>query len=165
MPQKTGWNLLPYGASTFTGLSDTPASLSGEGSKYVRVNAGGTALEFAAVAPGGGGGYPAVQVPNDSLTLRYDFGGQEEGLFKVNMGTRNRWEVVPSSPASGVAAEYSLMFTEVGLNDTVTFPEAFLYVLDSMPIGSINLHQSEKQPDPGLLVRWAVLLDLRQPGQ
>jgi hypothetical protein len=130
------------GASTFTGLSDTPASLSGEGSKYVRVNAGGTALEFATVAPGGGGGYPAVQVPNDSLTLRYDFGGQEEGLFKVNMGTRDRWEVVPSNPASGVAAEYSLMFTEVGLNDTVTFPEAFLYVLDSMPIGSINLKSS-----------------------
>jgi hypothetical protein len=33
-------------ASTFVGLTDTPASLSGQGLKDVRVNTGGTALEF-----------------------------------------------------------------------------------------------------------------------
>lgn len=36
------------GASTFTGLTDTPSSLSGESLKFVRVNSGETALEFAA---------------------------------------------------------------------------------------------------------------------
>jgi hypothetical protein len=34
------------GATTFLGLTDTPASYSGQGGKGVRVNAGGTALEF-----------------------------------------------------------------------------------------------------------------------
>jgi len=38
------------GATTFTGLTDTPSTLSGQGSKEVRVNSGGTALEF--VPPG-----------------------------------------------------------------------------------------------------------------
>lgn len=36
------------GVTTFTGLTDTPSSLSGESLKFVRVNAGETALEFAA---------------------------------------------------------------------------------------------------------------------
>ena len=39
--------------SDFLGLSDTPNSYSGQGDKYVKVNAGATALEFGA---GGGGG-------------------------------------------------------------------------------------------------------------
>lgn len=38
--------------STFLGLSDTPASFSGQANLYVRVNAGETALEFASVAGG-----------------------------------------------------------------------------------------------------------------
>lgn len=40
--------------ATFIGLTDTPASYAGGASKSVRVNAGGTGLEF--VTPGGGGG-------------------------------------------------------------------------------------------------------------
>ena len=40
--------------TTFTGLTDTPSSYSGEGGKVVQVNAGGTGLEF--VTPSGGGG-------------------------------------------------------------------------------------------------------------
>ena len=35
------------GSTTFTGLTDTPSSYSGQGGKNVRVNSGGTALEFA----------------------------------------------------------------------------------------------------------------------
>lgn len=129
------------GASTFTDLTDTPGSLSGEAGKYVRVNAGGTALEFTTTSSGGSSGYAAVQIPNDSLTLRYDWNQQEEGLFKVNMDTRDRWEIVASNPPASVAAEYSLLFTNVGLNDTVTFPSNFLYA-DSNAIGSINLKNS-----------------------
>ena len=41
------------GVSTFLGLSDTPASFSGEATKFARVNAGETALEFIALAGGG----------------------------------------------------------------------------------------------------------------
>lgn len=41
------------GASTFTALTDTPSTLSGQGGKTVVVNAGGTALEF--ITPAGGG--------------------------------------------------------------------------------------------------------------
>jgi hypothetical protein len=42
------------GASTFLGLSDTPGSYSGMSGKWLRVNAGSTALEFTD-APSGGG--------------------------------------------------------------------------------------------------------------
>lgn len=41
------------GSSTFTGLTDAPSSYTGQGTKFVRVNAGETALEFATVAGGG----------------------------------------------------------------------------------------------------------------
>lgn len=36
--------------STFTSLTDTPASYTGSGSRFVKVNAGGTALEFVATS-------------------------------------------------------------------------------------------------------------------
>lgn len=42
------------GAGTFTGLSDTPASYTGQAGKYVAVNTGATGLTF--VDGGGGGG-------------------------------------------------------------------------------------------------------------
>ncbi len=48
------------GATTFLGLTDTPASYSGQSLKYVRVNAGETALEFATVSGGGGSGFKTV---------------------------------------------------------------------------------------------------------
>lgn len=43
-----GWGVLGIGTgiSTFTGLSDTPGSYSGQAGKGVRVNGGGTGLEF-----------------------------------------------------------------------------------------------------------------------
>lgn len=45
----TGVNLATIsggGSSSFTGLSDTPSTLTGSGGQLVRVNSGGTALEF-----------------------------------------------------------------------------------------------------------------------
>lgn len=44
------------GASTFTGLSDTPADYSGQANKVVSVKADETGLEFTTPAAGGGGG-------------------------------------------------------------------------------------------------------------
>ena len=38
----------PAGVTVFTGLSDVPSSYTGHGSKFVKVNAGATALEFVA---------------------------------------------------------------------------------------------------------------------
>lgn len=42
----TGWDNVGSGITTFTGLSDVPASYLGQALKKVRVNAGATALEF-----------------------------------------------------------------------------------------------------------------------
>ena len=41
------------GATEFTDLTDVPSSYSGQGGKYVKVNAGATALEFVTLAGGG----------------------------------------------------------------------------------------------------------------
>lgn len=41
------------GSSTFLALTDTPSAYTGQGTKFVRVNAGETALEFATVSGGG----------------------------------------------------------------------------------------------------------------
>lgn len=41
------------GATTFVALTDTPSAFTGEGGKVVKVNAGGTALEFATESSGG----------------------------------------------------------------------------------------------------------------
>ena len=48
------------GSSTFTGLTDTPAALTGQAGKYLQVNTGESALEFAD-APSGGGGFSSYR--------------------------------------------------------------------------------------------------------
>lgn len=48
----TAWTALSTGASTFVGLTDTPGTLTGQGGKTVKVNVGGTALEFVTVSGG-----------------------------------------------------------------------------------------------------------------
>jgi hypothetical protein len=45
------WAVSTAGVSVFTGLSDVPASYAGSANKYVRVNAGATALEFVSTTP------------------------------------------------------------------------------------------------------------------
>ena len=52
------------GTTTFTGLTDTPASL-GTAGQYLRVNTGATALEFVA-APTGGGGASTFEALTDT---------------------------------------------------------------------------------------------------
>ena len=56
----TAWTALDYlsdaaGASTFVGLTDTPAAYTSAAEKAVAVNAGGTALEFVDFPAGSGG--------------------------------------------------------------------------------------------------------------
>ena len=55
------------GASSFTGLSDTPASL-GTAGQILQVNSGATALEFAD-ASGGGGGFSKGTVTGNTIDL------------------------------------------------------------------------------------------------
>lgn len=49
------------GTTTFLGLTDTPSSYTGQGGKFIRVNTGATALEFAD-SPGGGMTNPMTTV-------------------------------------------------------------------------------------------------------
>lgn len=65
------------GSSTFTGLSDTPASYSGDALKVVRVNAGETALEFATAAAGSFVGLSDTPANFTSAALK---------LLRVNAG-------------------------------------------------------------------------------
>lgn len=61
---KIAGSTLSGGASAFTALTDAPASYSGEGGKYVRVNAGASGLEFITLS-GGGDMAKATYDPND----------------------------------------------------------------------------------------------------
>jgi hypothetical protein len=47
------WATTSPGVSSFTALSDTPDSYTGQELKFVRVNSGGTALEFIDIIDGG----------------------------------------------------------------------------------------------------------------
>ena len=58
------------GVTDFLGLSDTPANYVGEATNVVRVNAGETALEFAAAA--GGGDVTGPAGATDNAIARYD---------------------------------------------------------------------------------------------
>lgn len=58
------------GATTFLGLTDTPSSYSGQTLKFVRVNAGETALEFA--TPAGGGDVTGPASATDNALVRFD---------------------------------------------------------------------------------------------
>ncbi|MGE0338118.1 MAG: DUF2793 domain-containing protein [Gammaproteobacteria bacterium] len=58
------------GATTFLGLTDTPSSYIGQTLKFVRVNAGESALEFA--TPSGGGNVSGPASATDNALTRFD---------------------------------------------------------------------------------------------
>lgn len=82
------WSAVAGGATTFTGLTDTPANYTSQANKFVRVNGGATALEFVAASSinvgdfNNDGTYQASDVflsyistlvdPNDDRILFYD---------------------------------------------------------------------------------------------
>ena len=79
------------GATTFTGLTDTPANYTGSANCYVRVNAGATALEFVnppTGAPAGSDG--SVQYNDDGgfggTTMNYDNSTNTFSLVCVGCG-------------------------------------------------------------------------------
>ena len=57
---------------TFTGLSDTPSTLSGQGGKTLKVNSAGNAVEFASVAAGDGQSPIVYTEPPTSHNLNSD---------------------------------------------------------------------------------------------
>ena len=91
--------------TAFTGLSDTPASLTGQGNKAVMVNPGGTALVLADNA-GPKGGLVATSSALHSGTI--PSGGHNWGSEMVGL----RWTFNSSRPNSG------LYFIEVGGGST-----------------------------------------------
>ena len=58
------------GATTFLGLTDTPSAYTGQTLKFVRVNAGETALEFA--TPSGAGNVSGPASATDNALVRFD---------------------------------------------------------------------------------------------
>ena len=68
--KKSGGTIGRGGATAFTGLTDAPTSYSGAGSKFVKVNAGATALEFVTVSASGDVVGPASAT--DNAVVRFD---------------------------------------------------------------------------------------------
>jgi len=67
------------GATAFTGLTDAPSSYSGEGGKFVRVNAGASNLEFVASPIVSLGGLTVATQTFDTGTTGTDFGISSTG--------------------------------------------------------------------------------------
>lgn len=88
------------GATAFTGLSDVPASYSGQSLKAVRVNAGETALEF--YTPSGGGGGDLLSTNNLS-----DLANAGTALTNLGLSANGKSLVT--------AANYAAMRTALGL--------------------------------------------------
>jgi uncharacterized protein DUF2793 len=59
----SGWNALATGSDNFTGLMDTPGTLTGQAGKALQVNTAETALEFVVPASGGGSGGGLIKLP------------------------------------------------------------------------------------------------------
>jgi len=70
------------GATTFTGLTDTPANYIGSSLKHVRVNVGETALEFVTLA-GGGDMLKATYDIDENGDIDVAAGGTEKSLWTL----------------------------------------------------------------------------------
>ena len=87
------------GSTTFTGLTDTPASL-GTAGQYLRVNTGATALEFVA-APTGGGGASTFEALTDTPASL----GSAGQYLRVN-SAGNALEFVAAPTGGGSGSSY-----------------------------------------------------------
>lgn len=105
------------GSTTFIGLTDVPASYTGQGTKFLRVNGAETALEFATVA---GGGDALTSAPLSQFAATTS--AQLAGVMSDETGTgalvfaNSPTLVTPAlgTPASGVAT--NLTGTATALN-------------------------------------------------
>jgi hypothetical protein len=85
------------GSSTFTGLTDTPASL-GTAGQYLAVNSGASALEFVA-APSGGSGATTLSGLNDVSNAT----PANNQVLTWDSGTSLWQPITPTSSGSGIA--------------------------------------------------------------
>lgn len=125
------------GTTTFTGLTDTPASYTGEALKVVRVNAGETALEF--VAAGGGTFLSLTDTPSA-------YTGQGGKLVAVNSG-ETALEFVSTNTlftpvtAVGTGASQNVTLPVSGLTDEQVgvFVNGIRYETDEYSIAGTTL--------------------------
>ena len=100
------------GSGTFIGLTDVPASYTGEANKFVKVNAGETALEFATI-PGGGDMLASVYDPDNVAE-------QLLGLTAVQTGITNKTFVAPEWTGTA-AGETLTLGTAATATGTIKF--------------------------------------------
>ena len=121
--------------STFTDLTDTPASYAGQGGKAVRVNAGATALEFVAAA-----GLPEAPVDGE-IYARKDAGWVLSPISPVSAtATHYYWDstTAESSPAPGyvrVNNATPTLATELYINATSRFGNSTLITWTALQAG------------------------------
>jgi hypothetical protein len=125
------------GASTFTALTDTPSSYTGQASKYVRVNSGETALEFASVSGGGG----------NAVIATLDFGTSKGDYSTSTVVTGQTWVTSTSSiiatfidyTGNNSAEDAAVEGITVTVGDYVAGTGFTLYA--SSPFGSVGQYK------------------------
>lgn len=93
------------GATSFVGLTDTPANYTGQGGRFVAVNAGATGLTFVDAPSGGTGGTGGVTTLTALTDVPDSFVGMANRYLKVNSGTSAiEFVIGPTTDASGTVA-------------------------------------------------------------
>lgn len=90
---------VPAGITTFLGLTDVPASYTGQGGKGVRVNSGATALEFYTRAFAGQSDTPANYTGHAGKTLRVKTDESGVEFVKPPIMLVGAWNGVPAADA------------------------------------------------------------------
>jgi hypothetical protein len=102
------------GASSFTGLSDTPANYTGAGGQFVRVNPGATALEFI-VPPAGTGDVIGPASSTDNALPRFDgAGGKNLQASGVLVGDDNQISGYRGDLNAQTGTTYTLVAADTG---------------------------------------------------
>ena len=144
------------GASSFTGLSDTPDDYTGSAGKWLKVNTGATALEFTDAPMGGSGGqagpFLALEsAPTDLSTF------QDNQVIRVNTPLPGKWFEIQDKTAfghgvklvrgaSGVNRGASL--TGTSKYGAIQTEEGVPFDLQDAPVGRIE----EESDDDNLVV-------------
>lgn len=126
------------GTTTFTGLTDTPNSFTGQGGQYLRVNTGETALEYVNPPSGGGTGsnYPTTTQNSSALTYELDLNTESTGFFTLVANTRTRYEITSTNEPTTHGGHYSILANNTS-NDTISFDTNFKYATGAN-VGSLE---------------------------
>lgn len=112
------------GSTTFTGLTDTPGSFTGQGGRHVAVNAAANALEFVAAPTGGGG---SVTVNNYETTLT-----PSKASTTIASGTTVQVDL------ASLAGDHAAQGLTVASNE-VTAARAGMYTIDASLDVQVNV--------------------------